>query len=91
MVIHVVRVIGQESSPSRFVEHLTDAAGGRMWSASEGDLERLFTTALDEMRARYFLTFSPPRPVRPGWHELRVRLKNGGGDVTARQGYFVAP
>jgi VWFA-related protein len=91
VVIHVVRVNSQETSPSKFVEHLTEAAGGRVWSApSEGDLERLFTTALDEMRARYLLTFSPPGPVRRGWHELRVRLKNGGGDVTARRGYFVA-
>jgi VWFA-related protein len=90
VVIHVVRVSGQEPSGSTLVEQLTETTGGRLWSAaSEDDLERLFTRALDEMRARYLLTFSPMRPVRPGWHELKVRLRNGGGEITARRGYFV--
>jgi VWFA-related protein len=91
-VIHVVRVAARELSPSRFVEHLAETAGGRLWSArSEDDLERLFTSVLDEMRARYVLSFSPRQPLRPGWHELRVRLRNVGGDITARPGYFVNP
>jgi tight adherence protein B len=91
-VIHAVGVDAQQISPTRFVEKLVEAAGGRQWSArSESDLARLFTSALDEMRARYLLSFSPSRPLRPGWHALRVRLKNGGGDITARTGYFVSP
>lgn len=82
--------IGSEAPGSKLVDQLTETAGGHVWSAvSEDDLERLFTRALDEMRARYLLTFSPARPVRPGWHELKVRLKTGGADVTARHGYFV--
>jgi VWFA-related protein len=91
IVIHVVRAIGPERSASKLAEQLTEATGGRVWSAaSEDDLERLFTRALDEMRARYLLTYSPALPVRPGWHDLKVRLKNGGANVTARRGYFVA-
>lgn len=91
VVIHLIRVAGQERAESRFVEQLTETAGGRVWSArSDADLQRLFTTALDDMRGRYLLSFSPQRP-RPGWHELRVRLKNGGGDIMARRGYFVTP
>jgi VWFA-related protein len=91
VVIHVVRVSGREESSSNLLEELTDAAGGRIWSAaSEDDLERLFTRALAEMRARYVLTFTPARPVRPGWHDLKVRLRSGGGEITARRGYFVA-
>jgi hypothetical protein len=27
---------------------------------------------------------------KPGWHTLKVKLKNGNADVTARPGYFVA-
>ena len=62
------------------------------WSArSDADLQRLFTAALDEMRGRYLLSFSPQPPLRTGWHPLRVRLKSGGGDISARQGYFVTP
>src|SRR5262249_29426748 len=71
LVIHVVRVIGPEASASKLDEQLSEATGGRVWSAaSEDDLERLFTTALEDMRARYLLAFSPARPVRPGWHDL---------------------
>lgn len=92
IVIHAVTVIGQQISPTRFMERVVEIAGGRLWSArSESDLSRLFTNALDEMRARYLLSFTPTRPLRPGWHELRVRLKSGGGDIKARRGYFVAP
>jgi hypothetical protein len=25
----------------------------------------------------------------PGWHELKVKLKSGRADITARPGYFV--
>jgi VWFA-related protein len=92
IVVHVVRVRSQEDTRSNFVEQLTEAAGGRVWSASsERDLDQLFTGALDEMRGRYLLTFSPSGPTRPGWHELKVRLRNSRGDVKARPGYFVNP
>ena len=92
MVIHAVSVTSQQMSPTRFVQRLVETAGGRLWSArSESDLARLFTDALDETRSRYLLSFSPQRPVRPGWHELRVRLRNGSADIKARRGYFVTP
>jgi VWFA-related protein len=90
VVIHVVHVPARELSPTRFVEQLAQRAGGRLWSArSEDDLEHLFTSVLDEMRARYLLSFVPHQPLRPGWHELRVHLKHVNGDITARPGYFV--
>jgi hypothetical protein len=50
---------------------------------------RLFTSALDEMRARYLVTFAPRSPT-PGWHELKVSVRRGGVDVKARPGYFVS-
>lgn len=86
VVVHAVRVA---SDP--FLNRLADAAGGRTWSAtSDRRLRELFTRALDEMRARYLLTYTPAGVRAPGWHELKVRLKNGRADVTARPGYFVA-
>jgi VWFA-related protein len=86
VVIHAVRV-----ESDAFLDRLTQISGGRSWSAtSDRQLQELFTRALDEMRARYLLTY-PPRGVRqPGWHELKVKLKSGRADVTARRGYFVA-
>jgi VWFA-related protein len=94
VVIHAVRL-----ERDRFLDRLAAASGGRTWSAtSDADLETLFTRAIDEMRARYLLTYSPPAPQQPGWHEIKVSVRAGagggrgsGGEVTARPGYFVAP
>jgi hypothetical protein len=69
---------------------LTQLTGGRTWSAtSDKQLRELFTNVLDDMRARYLLTYTPRGVRKPGWHELKVRLKEGRANITARRGYFV--
>jgi VWFA-related protein len=76
--------------PPTLLEWVAEAAGGRAWSAtSSRDLRELFTRAIDEMRARYLVTFYPDGPRRPGWHELKIGVK-GRGDVKARPGYYLA-
>jgi VWFA-related protein len=86
VVVHAVRV-----ESDQFLDRLADSSGGRTWSAtSDRQLRELFTRALDEMRARYLITYTPQRVSGPGWHDLKVRLKNGRADITARPGYFVA-
>lgn len=95
-VVHVVRVDAMrapnstlELPPERFLDRLVDATGGRVWRASsDDDVTRLANSAFGEMRARYVLTYQPKEPRRPGWHELKVRLRNGGSSVRARPGYF---
>lgn len=85
IVVHVVRV---ESDP--FLNQLAEATGGRTWSAtSDRQLRELFTRALEEMRARYLITYTPRGVQKPGWHTLKVKLTNGSAEVTARPGYFV--
>jgi hypothetical protein len=75
-----------ESDP--FLDRLTQAAGGRAWSAtSDRQLRELFARALDEMRARYLLTYTPRGVDTAGWHSVKVSLKNVRGDITARPGY----
>ncbi len=74
--------------PTAALQRLSRAGGGRQWSAtSSGELRELFTRAIDEMRARYVVTFYPEGPPKSGWHELRVSVPRG--EVTARPGYFV--
>ena len=86
IVVHVVRV-----QSDAFLDQLADATGGRTWSAtSDRQLRELFTRALEEMRARYLITYTPRGVQKPGWHTLKVKLKTGNADVTARPGYFVA-
>jgi Ca-activated chloride channel homolog len=77
--------------PQTFVELLAQGTGGRRWSATApNELRQLFARAIDEMRARYLVTFYPEGPRTPGWHKLEVGVR-GRGDVTARPGYFVMP
>lgn len=84
-VVHIVR-FGRDE----ITDHLAEAAGGRTFGAgSDDDLRRLFTQALDEMRARYLLTYSLATGRTKGWHEIKVRLNEARGDVAARPGYFV--
>lgn len=84
-VVHAVHF-----RPDTFLGQLAEITGGRTWSAgSERQLEELFGRVLDEMRARYLLTYSPASPQKSGWHQIKVSLKGARGDVIAKQGYFV--
>lgn len=97
MLVHVVELVsdewmgfrGTEMRPSSFLGQLADIGGGRRWFAkSSRDLRELFGKALNELRARYLLTYSTNGVSREGWHDVKVTLKNARGDVTARPGYF---
>jgi VWFA-related protein len=91
IVVHAVE-LGEALYPSRaqsFLSVLSDITGGRQWNAtSSRDLRHLFTTAIDEMRARYLVTYYPTDAKRSGWHELKVGVR-GRGEVKARPGYYV--
>ncbi len=83
VLIHVVEL---------FTFDLARAGGGRRWSAeSSRDLRELFGRVLNELRARYLLTYYPSGVTRAGWHDVKVSVKNARGDVTARPGYFIPP
>jgi hypothetical protein len=49
----------------------------------------VFLEILAEMKARYLVSYYPQPPPREGWHELRVTVKRGRGDVIVRRGYEV--
>jgi VWFA-related protein len=85
IVVHAVRVASDS-----FLDRLTEATGGRTWSAtSDRQLRELFTRALEEMRARYLLTYTPKGVKKgAGWHELKVKVKGVNAEVTARPGYY---
>jgi len=74
--------------PPSALQQAAEESGGRKWSAtSSRDLQSLFTKAIDEMRARYLLTFYPEGVPKPGWHPLKIGAR-GRGEVIARPGYF---
>ena len=93
MLLHIVELLQPEmnlaSRPSDLLRELARAGGGRHWTALKAsDLNDLFGKALNELRARYLVTYSPAGVSRDGWHDVKVTLKNARGDVTARPGYF---
>ena len=94
MLLHVIELLPPDYTasvrPSDLLRELARAGGGRHWSAQKAsDLNGLFGKALNELRARYLLTYTPSGVDRTGWHDVKVSLKNARGDVTARPGYFV--
>ena len=89
-VLQVVRFDVIPDSRPTYLDGLALTTGGRTWAAtSDADLEKLFTRALNEMRARYLLTYTPSGEQKKGWHDIRVDVRNARGDVTARRGYVV--
>jgi Ca-activated chloride channel family protein len=90
MLVHVVE-LRTRAGATNFAREVARAGGGRAWSAtSAGALRELFGQVLDELRARYLITYYPSGVSREGWHDVKVTLKNTRGDVTARPGYFAA-
>ena len=88
MLVHVVE-LRTEAGATNFAREVARAGGGRAWSAtSAGALRELFGQVLDELRARYLITYYPSGVSREGWHDVKVTLKNTRGEVTARPGYF---
>lgn len=91
MLVHVVE-LRPETGATNFAREVAKAGGGRAWSAtSAGALRELFERVLEELRARYLITYYPSGVSRDGWHDVQVSLKGVRGDVTARPGYFAAP
>ena len=69
------------------LEAIAHSTGGQHLTAERG-LETAFLHVLGEAKSRYLLAYEPAGPSRPGWHEVKVRLRNRKGQVRARRGYY---
>jgi hypothetical protein len=71
------------------LSRLTARTGGSVWPAAAGsDLSRQFVSLLQEFRSRCLLIYEPTGVRRDdGWHEVKVRVKEGRSNVKARPGY----
>lgn len=69
---------------------IASETGGEVWRADEDEgLGRAFASALADIRSRYVLRFEPAAEPAGKWHEVRVKVKGGRGEVQARKGYRV--
>jgi VWFA-related protein len=92
----IYAVVSRPSDPKwptaqPLLARLARATGGHVWQSRDEDLRQTFVELLRHVRGRYLLTYSPPKPARPGWHDLGVRLHGVKGDVLARPGYYRRP
>ena len=67
-----------------------DMTGGKAFY-NRNDLDVAFRKAADDSASYYMLGYYLEKDPKPGWHKLRVKLKNGGKEVRARNGFFVTP
>ncbi len=71
------------------LDAIAEETGGRVLIAREASgLTAAFVNILSEFRSRYVLAYVPTGVAPGGWHRLDVRLKNRGGEIKARRGYF---
>lgn len=75
--------------PYAFLGRLTGQTGGELIRVdSATPLAGVFAGIIRQFKSRYLLTYTPTGVARSGWHPIEVKLKNGGGAVTARRGYY---
>ncbi len=79
-----------DERPPTFLELVAAETGGQVFKAGSADIEGGFQRVLADLKSRYVLRYAPDGVPRPGWHELKVRLKNGKGDLRVRRGYMIA-
>jgi VWFA-related protein len=74
------------TSYDQFLSGLVSDSGGRLLSYSpEQSFASQCEQIVDELRARYVLSYVPSNVDGPGWHAIKVRA--GGYEVRARRGY----
>jgi VWFA-related protein len=76
--------------PGDMLLAMASRTGGAVWPAAEGtDLSGQFVRVLQEFRSRYLLIYEPTGVRRDdGWHQVKVRVKDGRAEVKARPGYY---
>ncbi len=74
---------------TQLLRDVTRESGGRLIeTTSFVELQEIFLALLAEKKTRYILTYTPPAPVKSGWHALEVKVRRKGVDVHARRGYY---
>jgi VWFA-related protein len=79
-----------EDRPPTFLELVAGETGGQVFKAGSADISGAFQRVLSDLKSRYVLRFAPQGVPRAGWHELKVRLKTGKGELRVRRGYMIA-
>jgi VWFA-related protein len=90
VVIYAVTPRDSDEHSSLLTELATKSGGERLRVGSGQNLGQVFTMIVNEMKARYVLTYYPSGVTRGGYHRLDVRVtQKRPTRVHARPGYFI--
>jgi VWFA-related protein len=90
-VVYAVVVRDLDDPDHPFLDDVTHATGGRVWTIRrDRDLREGFLDVLEDIRSRYLLSYTPSGVETAGWHALAVKLRGKKGQILARPGYFRA-
>ena len=82
--------IGSAADVEHVLKRVVEATGGRLLDAGSSQrLRNVFVEILNEMKARYLVSYYPQPTPSEGWHDVRVSLKRGRGEIIVRKGYNV--
>jgi VWFA-related protein len=70
------------------MENFADMTGGKAFY-NRNDLDVAFQKAADDSSTYYMLGYYLDKKAKPGWHKLQVKVKRGGTEIRARNGFFV--
>jgi hypothetical protein len=87
VVYGVVASSRRPSAHRGLLGELADVTGGAVLEAKGGDLAEAFRRILATVQSRYILRYVPHGVKGAGWHQVRVRLRHGSGDLRVRKGY----
>jgi Ca-activated chloride channel homolog len=80
-----------------FLDRFADSGGGKAWLVSGDErnrkrhIERVLDQISAELRNQYSIGYYPPHPINDGkWHTIRIRHRDPGYHVRARQEYWGA-
>ena len=86
-----IRFFGPTDEGYRLIREVSEASGGRLLAVSSDDaLAGAYQEVLEELRARYILSFTP-NPLLEGFVPIEVRVKRPGVQVRNRPGYVARP
>jgi VWFA-related protein len=83
--------IGPGDDEDQLLKRVAETTGGRLLTAeSSRRLRGVFVEILNEMKARYIVSYYLQPQPREGWHDVRVDVKRGRGAVIVRRGYHMS-
>lgn len=66
-----------------------ESTGGRIYFDPTNN-DKVFRDAAEDSQVYYMLGYYLDEVAKPGWHKLKVKLKDADGKVRTRSGFFVA-